>query len=266
MVSRWVFMIGGLLYEEAQAMGVEVRRLRQASTRIVKLRATSAMNAASSISPFNQRTDASDHRLRPTMKPFTTGLVALRKLSTSVRHGLIQAQNHGATAMRVTLGNQTCQRRPARSLHGRQLPPLGFDAQVVKPLDGAQHGFVGLAGGGEPLGAMISSSNSLPLARVASHSSSTFCSCSSRRPERIVRVVVHQALHHLLGWPVDEGAADGARAVETQRARAGQLHRPTHPPASPGGAGQCIGTIVATVDQHAGWPCSCGCSRPVRPL
>ena len=48
---------------------------------MAKFWATSRMKVASSISPLNQRSDASTHSVRPTMKPLTMGLVACAKLS-----------------------------------------------------------------------------------------------------------------------------------------------------------------------------------------
>ena len=62
---------------------------------------------------------------------------------------------------------------------------------------------------------------------------------------------MQEALDHLLGRPVGERRADGACAVKTQGARAGQLHRTPHPPAAPGGAGQRIAPVIAAVDQNA---------------
>jgi hypothetical protein len=56
-------------------------RPRQASTKVAKLAATSRIKPASSSSFLNQRKDASAHKVRPTMKPLTTGLDACAKLS-----------------------------------------------------------------------------------------------------------------------------------------------------------------------------------------
>ena len=129
---------------------------------------------------------------------------------------------------------------------------MRLHTEVVKALDRAQHRSVFFAGCRHALGQnnfqqqlMTRGAHGLPQFQH-------FFFLFQPQSIGIVGVVMQQALHHLLGRPMGQRRADGARAVKTQGARTGQLHRTPHPPAAPGGAGQGIAPIIAAVDQHAG--------------
>ena len=156
-------------------------------------------------------------------------------------------EQHDAAAMRIALGDERIDRFPLRRAHRLELPPLRITAEVVEPLQRAVHG-VGLA-------RQRFRRNDLEEELVAARLHGVVERADLRLllqaiVDRAVRMVLHEALDDVLARPLDQRRADRAAAIEDDRIRPRQFHRPADPPAAAGRRVQRI-LAIAIVAENA---------------